>query len=92
MPTKTRKAKIHAQLYRLAHTNIPGGMHDIAETNHTQSTPQPMYAYAPERKHPSPQPVDRQEFTYVKQDIMRTLILSTIAIVVEVGLYWKFGR
>lgn len=80
MPKKTRREKILAELHRKTYEPL------IAS-----SAPQYAYQAVPTQ----PQSVTLEyvtEYRAIKIDLLKTLVLASIAIGVEVMLYFKIGR
>jgi hypothetical protein len=77
MPRKTKREKILAEHRRIVtHTGTPSSSsYTFQTTGATEATTIK----------------DTQELRVIQHDLIRTVILSIIAISVELGLYWKLN-
>lgn len=87
MPKKTKKQKLSAQARRKRHDTTP------VEHRHTTDTPAPSQAstftfrassHAPSTN--TSQILTKDEYTGIRQDLIKTVALAVIGIAVEVGI------
>ena len=87
MPKKTRREKIIADYrnkLRLIHDVHPP---PISATASFQST-----THHPLPKHSATVALDPKENSAIRRDLVKTVLLATIAIAAEFGLYWYWKR
>lgn len=98
MPKRTRREKLRADRLRHIHTVVqsPPRQSGANVDEPVQSQTPFTYRMTTNRVTSStqqvPSGVDLVEFTAIKQDIMKTVFLATIAIGLELLLYFKIGR
>lgn len=86
MPKKTRKEKILAKLHR-QHSTVAPLVYQAEE-----KTTAPAYVFQSSGAASVANTLDTQELVFIKRDLLRTVVLSLVAIGVEILLYLKFGR
>jgi hypothetical protein len=100
MPKKTKREKILAEARRIIReaksgtpvprstTNVPAPDHEIAQTSgyhfapiaHKEPTRQQVTSFVP----------DDAEFTAIRKNLIKTILIASGALAVEFVLYWKF--
>ncbi|MFZ5844908.1 MAG: hypothetical protein ACOY0S_00375 [Patescibacteria group bacterium] len=84
MPKKTRKEKIIAEYHRRLATLQPKSTPDNV-------TSIPLPARASTTFRPTLETVVYPQLTVIKKDLIKTLVLSAVAITVELILSWRFS-
>lgn len=97
MPKKTRKEKLRADRLRSTHSflpSVPAQTNNASEHGISSLSPFSFHLNThPESAfHEKVSSVDLVEFTAIKQDIVKTVLLAAVAISVEILLYKTIGK
>mgnify|MGYP001566810278 CR=1 FL=1 len=87
MPKKTRREKIIAD-YR----NKLRLIHDVHLPSVSATVSFQPTTHQPLPKHSTTFALDPKEFSAIRRDLVKTVLLATIAIAAEFGLYWYWKR
>jgi hypothetical protein len=98
MPKRTKREKLLAEKHRSSNhpSSVPVAQTASADSQKPSNTELfsyklPSLQQAPINQH-AYSVVDTAEFSSIKKDILKTVLLAACAIVIELLLYWKIGK
>jgi hypothetical protein len=94
MPKKTKKEKLIAEARRIIReSQLPGkSISTVAKTvNHPELAQKSAYQWTTDKTiYSTKTQTDELEFSVIRKDLIKTIVLASAAILVELMLFWKF--
>jgi uncharacterized membrane protein len=94
MPKKTKKEKLIAEARRIIReSQMPGKSVSpvVKSVNNPEQTQKSAYQWTTDKSNYSAKTQnDELEFSVIRKDLIKTIVLASAAVLVELMLFWKF--